>query len=90
MVFNAVGVHRRGQLSMDTFRTIINSRTENQQCFQTDKPRLNFPDRLPTLDECAHLLVAEALRRANQNQSVAAGLLGISRPAVNKRQKNPS
>jgi DNA-binding protein Fis len=30
-------------------------------------------------------LIAEALRRADGNQGVAAGLLGLSRQALNKR-----
>jgi DNA-binding protein Fis len=33
-------------------------------------------------------LIAEASRRAGGNQSIMAGMLGISRPALNKRLKN--
>ncbi|CAL1240888.1 sigma-54-dependent transcriptional regulator [Candidatus Methylocalor cossyra] len=44
-----------------------------------------FPDRLPTLDEAEAMLIGEALRRAQANQSIAASLLGISRQALNKR-----
>jgi DNA-binding NtrC family response regulator len=44
-----------------------------------------FPDRLPTLRESEDCLIAEALRRADGNQGVAAGLLGLSRQALNKR-----
>jgi DNA-binding NtrC family response regulator len=44
-----------------------------------------FPDPLPTLTETEEALIAEALRRADGNQGVAAGLLGISRQALNKR-----
>jgi DNA-binding NtrC family response regulator len=42
-------------------------------------------ERLPTLDEAEEALVQEALRRADGNQGVAAGLLGLSRQALNKR-----
>jgi DNA-binding NtrC family response regulator len=42
-------------------------------------------DRLPTLDEAEETLVAEALRRAEGNQGVAAQMLGLSRQALNKR-----
>jgi len=45
----------------------------------------NFPARLPTLKEAEESLIAEALQRAQGNQGVAAGLLGISRQALNKR-----
>jgi two-component system, NtrC family, nitrogen regulation response regulator GlnG len=44
-----------------------------------------FPERLPTLHEAQEALVAEALRRAEGNQGLAAGMLGLSRQALNKR-----
>ena len=44
-----------------------------------------FPERLPTLKETEHYLIEEALRRADGNQGIAAGLLGITRQALNKR-----
>jgi len=40
---------------------------------------------LPTLREAEDHLIAEALLRADGNQGVAAGLLGLSRQALNKR-----
>ena len=42
-------------------------------------------EQLPTLQQTEERLVAEALRRADGNQGAAAGLLGISRQALNKR-----
>jgi two-component system, NtrC family, nitrogen regulation response regulator GlnG len=42
-------------------------------------------DRLPTLKEAEEALITEALSRADGNQGVAAGLLGVSRQALNKR-----
>ena len=44
-----------------------------------------FPDRLPTLREAQDALIAEALRRTDGNQGVAAVTLAISRQALNKR-----
>ena len=44
-----------------------------------------LPEQLPTLDEAEEALVQEALRRAGGNQGVAAGMLGLSRQALNKR-----
>ena len=43
---------------------------------------LVVPGRLPTLAEARDLVIQEALRRANGNQSIAARLLGISQPAL--------
>jgi two-component system, NtrC family, nitrogen regulation response regulator GlnG len=37
------------------------------------------------LGEAEAALIAEALRRAEGNQGVAAGMLGLSRQALNKR-----
>jgi DNA-binding NtrC family response regulator len=42
---------------------------------------------LPTLKQATQALVDEALLRANQNQSVAAGLLGVAPSSLNKRLK---
>ena len=48
-----------------------------------------FSERLPTLKEAeealSEALITEALRRADDNQGIAAGLLGISRQALNQR-----
>jgi len=43
---------------------------------------------LPTLKEANDELVQEALKRAGGNQGIAAGFLGISRTALNRRLKN--
>jgi DNA-binding NtrC family response regulator len=40
---------------------------------------------LPALKEAENLLIDEALRRSNGNQTVAAQLLGLTRSALNKR-----
>jgi DNA-binding NtrC family response regulator len=48
-------------------------------------PPLAFSPRLPTLRQATELLVEEALRRSDQNQTVAARLLGISQQALSKR-----
>jgi transcriptional regulator with GAF, ATPase, and Fis domain len=44
-------------------------------------------DTLPTLKESGRLLVHEALRRAQNNQAIAAQMLGITRQALNWRLK---
>lgn len=42
---------------------------------------------LPKLNEVGDILVIEAMHRAQDNQSLAARLLGISQPALSKRLK---
>ena len=45
----------------------------------------NFNEFLPTLKEAEFILIAEALRRSEGNQTIAAKLLGITRRALNNR-----
>ncbi len=42
---------------------------------------------LPTLKEVPQLLIEEAMARTNNNQAVAARLLGITRSGLNKALK---
>jgi DNA-binding NtrC family response regulator len=87
MVFDAVAHHTSRMMSMAVFETRI---------LQDDAAREPLPggggaspyalfDRLPSLRESSAMLIAEAMRRAEDNQSIAARLLGISRTALNKR-----
>ena len=48
-------------------------------------PVCPFGERFPTLKEADDLLIAEALRLAENNQRLAAAYLGITRQALNKR-----
>jgi DNA-binding protein Fis len=48
---------------------------------------INFSEKLPSIKQATDLLVVEAMRRTGGNQSIAAGLLGISQQALSKRLK---
>ncbi|MBI5905083.1 MAG: sigma-54-dependent Fis family transcriptional regulator [Deltaproteobacteria bacterium] len=93
LVFDAVLRHRGGVLSLDSFRSAIGPRsvpaTADASGTSSTDPGASgtFPalSRLPTLREAEEQLVAEALRRARNNQGIAASLLGITRQALNKR-----
>jgi DNA-binding NtrC family response regulator len=52
---------------------------------ESSQPLVAFFAKLPTLDQAAELLIQEALKRARGNQSIAAGMLGITHQALNKR-----
>jgi DNA-binding protein Fis len=47
-------------------------------------------DTLPTIREAEQILVDEALSRSKNNQSIAAGMLGLTRSALNKRINKPA
>lgn len=86
MVSDALGTHEGGTLSMRAFKAVINSSQLQPQALE-GQPKLSFSAQLPTLQEAGELLVAEALARSGGNQTIAASLLGISRPALSKRLK---
>ena len=89
MLFDALSRHRGGPLSLETFEGHI--RREQAGGRQPAAPRvvqqIVFPQTLPTIKETADMLVAEALRRANGNQTAAAAMLGISQQALSKRMR---
>jgi DNA-binding NtrC family response regulator len=89
MVFDAVGRHDQKILSTERFRQYIFPANggKGPKAVQ-DLEHLFTPlPQLPTLKEAADLLVDEALRRTSHNQKIAAGLLGITPPALSKRLK---
>lgn len=92
MVYRAVIAHGSRKLAMGIFREEIARAGSLPPGAAAEQglapPPLVFPGILPTLSEAANLLVDEAMRRAKGNQSVAAGLLGITRQALNQRLRN--
>jgi len=90
MVYDAVSVHRDRMLSMDSFiKAVERAQAETGPCAvppARQNPFAGF-DELPTFGDAAAFLVMEAMERANNNQTLAARLLGISQPALSKRLK---
>ena len=91
MIFDAVALHRSGLfLSMESCKEAID---KNRRFGEpgADNPgpatgtSLHTTGRFPTLKEAESFLIDEALRQAGGNQGIAAMLLGISRPALNRR-----
>ena len=86
MVFDAIAQNSNGILPLASFRNHIN-RTHEKGTTTNSIP-ITFADPLPTLKEATHLLIREAMTRAENNQSIAATMLGISQQALSKRLKN--
>ena len=89
MVVDALVRHRGQTLSLQSFKDAISGNRSIK-----DGPHAAtilrslvdcFPDQLPNFKEAEEALLSEALRRADGNQGVAAGILGISRQALNQR-----
>lgn len=92
MVFNAVSLHDAGVLSMKSFKRALGDRDDHGVFSVPDSvsrpaPAVLFSESLPTIQECIDLLVREAMKRSEGNQSIASGLLGISRQGLSKRLK---
>jgi two-component system nitrogen regulation response regulator GlnG len=89
LVLDAVTRHQgRGVLSLQSFKDAIAATTrlaKSERMPEAVPSALAFPNPLPTLWEAEEALIEEALRRADGNQGIAAGMLGLSRQALNKR-----
>ncbi|MDR3581351.1 MAG: sigma-54 dependent transcriptional regulator [Oryzomonas sp.] len=90
MVFDAVAQHTQGVLSMNSFLKAIGRGRDCQPPVVAENGaavviRDAGGERIPTLKEAEDALIADALKRANGNQGVAAGYLGINRSALNKK-----
>ncbi|WP_177419589.1 sigma-54-dependent transcriptional regulator [endosymbiont of Lamellibrachia barhami] len=87
MVFDAVARHKSGRvLAVKSFRKTI--KTQQVTAVPSKKKAAEKTDsqgRFQTLKEAEQLHIEEALHRAAGNQGTAAALLGISRPALNRR-----
>ncbi len=89
MVHDAVGRADGRVLPLDSFRARI-FRDDGRPA-RPRQPSAGYFSSLailPTLKEANEELLREALDRAGGNQGVAAGLLGISRTALNRRLKS--
>lgn len=87
MLANALGTHQKGTLSLTSLRELIGSPVQSTTGLNPQERTLHFPDTLPSLEEAGRQLVEEAMRRSQGNQTIAAALLGISRPGLSKRLK---
>jgi len=91
MVFDAVSRHKARILSLKVFKSYI-AREQKDRIVPTEKELeetalLTFSGKLPTIKQSTQLLVDEAMKRADGNQSIAAGMLGVSHQALSKRLK---
>ena len=88
MVFDAVIRGSSGVLSIKYFQDLCGSGQCGSAIQSFDTRNIFEPiEFLPTIHQSVNLLIAEAMKRARGNQSIACRLLGISQPALSKRLK---
>ncbi len=87
MVFDAVARHSSGKvLAAKSFRKAIKAQqAAGDHGQRSAEVAGSSAGRFLTLKEAEQIHIEDALRRANGNQGIAATLLGISRPALNRR-----
>jgi transcriptional regulator with PAS, ATPase and Fis domain len=83
MIFDAMSNTHNGKLSLQSIHEAIGIQHKRNE----SGSGLTFHAQLPTLKEAEHLLIQEAYSRASGNQTVAAELLGITRPTLSYRLK---
>lgn len=91
MIFDAVSRHLSKILSLDVFKSHIDRLHGEENDAMKQEPEetslITFSSKLPTIKQATQLLVDEAMKRANNNKSIASRMLGISRQALSKRLK---
>ena len=78
-------------LSMNTFIQAMGIKGEELQTEDGEQTGGYNPftvcEELPSLGTAIDLLLSETMRRSENNQTIAARMLGISQPALSKRLK---
>lgn len=92
MIFDAVSTHKSKMLSLDSFKRKIGamtlaSNTHEITDAEDDENVFVASKSLPSIHDVTDLLVGDAMKRADGNQSIACRLIGISQPALSKRLK---
>ncbi|MCP3965526.1 MAG: sigma-54-dependent Fis family transcriptional regulator [Lentisphaerae bacterium] len=91
MVYDAISNHQSRMLSTKVFSDHI-ARNSRDQGITTSKMRnleqcISNIEILPTLRNASKVLVIEAMKRSDKNQSVAARMLGVTPQALSSRLK---
>ncbi len=84
LVYDAVSKHSSGVMSLDTFRKVIGGGKQGSTSKSATQSNLTFGAQLPSMKEIRRLLVDEALKRAENNRTVAARLIGITRQSLSQ------
>lgn len=87
IIYNAVATCQGDTLTLKELRTLAVALPDVtvQDLSDYRSSSIVLPTILPTLKEMDQILVKEAMKRSDDNQSEAAKMLGISRQALNKR-----
>lgn len=85
---SALSHSKGGRLSLEFFRKHFAAGMKEDGVRPVTGDIFQGLSTLPPLKDVRHLLVEEAMRRTGGNQTLAAGMLGVTRQAVSKHLKN--
>ncbi len=84
LVYDAVSKHSSGVMSLDTFRRVVGGGKPASVSKAPQQTDLAFGTQLPSMKEIRRLLVDEAMKRAENNRTLAAQLIGITRQSLSQ------
>ncbi|MFH2129064.1 MAG: sigma-54 dependent transcriptional regulator [bacterium] len=84
LIYDAVSKHTSGVMSLDSFRKAVGGGKSVPASKSDSQSMLTFGSQLPSMKEIRRLLVDEAMRRADNNRTVAAQLIGITRQSLSQ------
>ncbi len=93
MIYDAVANHRTKMLNLQVFRDYIKNNLDDsgmslRNVFSEEGISISAWKKLPTIRQVTKMLITEALKRTNNNKSIAARLLGITRQTLVKHRKD--
>lgn len=91
IIENAVRLHKGGVLSHAYFKSYIDEVTSRLSLTIREIPgnekKISYSGGFPKLDEAERFLIKEALKKANNIQTIAARLLGITPSRLSRKLK---
>jgi DNA-binding NtrC family response regulator len=90
LIYDAVSCHHKGKLSLESFKMVVGDHPaagiQRPGTLSIHSLYASL-ENLPSLKESEDLLIEEALKRGNGNQSLTALMLGISRQTLHRRAR---
>jgi len=84
LIYDAVSKHKSGVMSLETFRNVVGKEKPTKTFENKIDPPVSFGQQLPSIKDVRRMLVEEAMRRADNNKTVAARLIGITRQSLSQ------